>query len=139
MSLVALEAPIFRFLTAQPAVTAQIGARFYPDAAQPGAPLPYAVHEEVERVLLETMTGYVTTGLYSMHIDFYGATRRQAAAARRAAFDALIGLKGPLEGGVTIQGVYFDGAAVDEEPPEGGKETPARRAGLDLRFGYSEN
>jgi hypothetical protein len=136
---VELERAVYQHLIADAAVAAIAGTRVYPDDAPPEAELPYAVHGEAEQLQLRSLAGVVDLTLYRMRVDCYARTRGGAKALRNAIRDALVPLRGATAAGGTlrVKSVTVESADADSEPPAGGEEMPARRAGLDLLIGYS--
>jgi predicted heme/steroid binding protein len=120
-------------------VTALIGDRLYPGQAPQDAQRPYAVYQQASQQRLRTMTGYTNLNRWSMRLDVYGATRRQAAEARQAITDRLDDWSGSAggDGTISVCGTVFDDSDSDTEMPTHGEEKGEHRAGLDLGIWFN--
>src|SRR5262245_4698952 len=134
-----IEEAIVGKLRADPAVTALVAQRVYPDQAPMDAVLPYVVYEQSGQEHQRTLTGKVNLPLWRMRLDAYGQTKASARAVLTALDSSLDSFQGDLEvGQINVSGMFVDNMESGAEVPVHANEFGEYTGGLDLTLHYSQ-
>jgi hypothetical protein len=130
-----VEEAVYAHLTDDAGVIDALGDRLYPAAAPADCDHPYAVYFEAgERFAVNVAGDVMPLGVWDMRLDVYGVTYDSVKAARKALYDALIGVQNePIaDGSVTVRGVFHEASDAGVLVPIHATETGEFRAGLRL-------
>jgi hypothetical protein len=130
-----IEQSVWAHLVANAGVEAILDDRIYPAAAPGDCASPYAVYLEAGERFYRTLAGD-TIGLriWDMDLAVFATSYDGAKAARKAIYDALIGLKQQAiaDGSVLVGGVFHERSDAGVLVPIHATETGEFRAGLRL-------
>lgn len=126
-----IEQALVSLLAGDPAVSAMVEDRIYPETAPQGESRARLTYQRISGQRVKSLDG--PTGLAGprFQVDCWAATKAESIDLARAVEKALDGFKATVEG-VEIQGIFMDDERDGQLAPAHGDEEGDRRVSLDF-------